>query len=202
MLKKFLENCKEPKGRFGYFVLKGMNSGHTPVANWAFGMVRWEDGDSILDVGCGGGANIARLLKKYPNSQVDGVDYSKQSVLTSRKVNADMLGRRCEITQGDVMALQFLEASYHRVIAVETVYFWPNLAEGLKEVFRVLQFSGEALIVCEMGDPEKGRKWSKHCEGMNIYTGMQIKDAMEQAGFSKVQVMKRGVWTAVLGKKE
>ena len=66
MLKKFLQNCKNPNGKFGYIVLKAMNSGHATVTNWALGLVDWKDGDSILDVGCGGGANIAKLLKKYP----------------------------------------------------------------------------------------------------------------------------------------
>lgn len=201
MLRKFLKNCKKPEGYFGHIVLKGMNCGHTPVANWAFDMLQWENGDSILDIGCGGGANIARLLKKYPYSQVDGVDYSRQSVQTSKKVNADVLGKRCQITQGDVMSLPFPSKSYHRVTAVETVYFWPDLVEGLREVFRVLKSSGEALIVCEMSDPKKGRKWSKNCEGMTVYTEIQLKSAMEQAGFTNIQVMRKGVWIAVLGKK-
>lgn len=34
----------------------------------------------ILDCGCGGGANIRRLLKKYPQSIVKDVDYSAVSV--------------------------------------------------------------------------------------------------------------------------
>ncbi|HIS49132.1 MAG TPA: class I SAM-dependent methyltransferase [Candidatus Gallacutalibacter pullistercoris] len=201
MLKKFLQNCKKPEGLFGRMVLKGMNCGHGPVADWAFGLVQWKDGDPILDVGCGGGANIAKLLKKYPHSQVDGIDYSLQSVEISRKVNAAVLGKRCEIRKGDVMELPFAKQSYHRVIAIETVYFWPNLTDGLREAFRVLDFSGEILIVCEMGDPEKGKKWSKHCDGMTVYTGRQLKSALEQAGFSQVQIFQKGVWTAALGKK-
>ena len=201
MLRNFLKNCKNPNGWFGYIVLKGMNCGHAPVTNWAFELVNWKDGDSVLDVGCGGGANIARLLKKYPNSRVDGVDYSLQSVLVSRKENADMLGKRCEIVQGNVMKLPFSNETYDRITAVETVYFWPDLLEALKEIFRVLKFSGEILIVCEMGDPDKGKKWSRNCDGMTIYTATQLKVAIEKAGFMQVQIVKQGTWIAVIGKK-
>ena len=34
----------------------------------------------VLDCGCGGGANIKRLLKKCPEGIVKGIDYSPVSV--------------------------------------------------------------------------------------------------------------------------
>lgn len=41
-----------------------------------------------MDAGCGGGANIAKMLKDFPDSIVDGIDYSEESVSFSRKTNA------------------------------------------------------------------------------------------------------------------
>ena len=67
MLKAFLENCKRPKGGFGRLILRGMNSGHGPVAGWAFDRMEWPVNGRILDIGCGGGGNIARLLRRAPD---------------------------------------------------------------------------------------------------------------------------------------
>lgn len=60
-----------------------MNNGHKKVASWGLSHLEIKDNDMILDVGCGGGRNIYRLLKKYPHIRVDGVDYSPTSVEVS-----------------------------------------------------------------------------------------------------------------------
>ena len=36
MIKKFLNNCKKPKGKFGKMIVSAMNKGHAPLALWAF----------------------------------------------------------------------------------------------------------------------------------------------------------------------
>ena len=55
MLKKFLSNCKKPTGKFGKMIVSAMNKGHAPLALWAFEVCPLKDGESVLDVGCGGG---------------------------------------------------------------------------------------------------------------------------------------------------
>ena len=56
MIKKFLNNCKKPEGKFGKMIVSAMNKGHAPLALWAFEVCPLKDGESVLDVGCGGGA--------------------------------------------------------------------------------------------------------------------------------------------------
>src|SRR5699024_1995998 len=63
MLKKFLSNCKKPEGKFGKWVVSAMNKGHAPLALWAFEVCPLKDGESVLDVGCGGGGNLVRILE-------------------------------------------------------------------------------------------------------------------------------------------
>lgn len=199
MLKRFLQNCKHPRGGFGRLVLRGMNGGHAPVAGWAFDRMEWPAKGQILDIGCGGGGNIARLLRRLPGCRVDGVDCSKESVAMSRRVNARQADR-CRVVPGDAMALPFADASYDAALAVETVYFWPDLTGGLREVARVLRPGGALLVVTEMSDPQKGAVWSRSCPGMTIYPPARLKAAMEAAGFS-VAVYTRGNWTAAIGRK-
>lgn len=55
----------KPKGFFGRFLLHGMNVGHGPLARWALAQLSLRNDAMILDVGCGGGATIARLLSRY-----------------------------------------------------------------------------------------------------------------------------------------
>lgn len=79
-----------------------MNRFHAPLAEWGLSHVRWEARWTVLDVGCGGGANIARMLKLCPEGKVYGIDVSDESVDFARKHNCTSLDRRCFISQGNV----------------------------------------------------------------------------------------------------
>lgn len=201
MLKKFMQNCCCPDGKLGYWILKGMNRGHMPIALWAFRFLPFKDGQKLIDIGCGGGANIARMLKKYPTSVVDGADYSAQSVKLSRQHNAKALNIRCHIYQANVLSLPFPDSVYDGAIASETIYFWPDLELCFREVRRILKTGGVFAIICEMSDPVKGKKWSQHCQEMTIYTPEEIRKALQAAGFSDMKTYTRGVWSMLLAVK-
>ena len=81
----------------------------------------------MLDIGCGGGATLQRLLKRSEGSTVYGIDISEESVAKARKVNAEVLDKRVFITQGSAEKLPYEDGKFDLVTAVEAVYFWPNL---------------------------------------------------------------------------
>ena len=58
---------------------------HSAVARWGLQFLNAAPDARVLDCGCG--ANIKRLLKKYPQGIVKGIDYSPVSVEKSKKVN-------------------------------------------------------------------------------------------------------------------
>ena len=68
-------------------MVEGMNRGHAPLADWGMSFFGDTRPKSILDCGCGGGGNVAELLKRYPQAEVTGIDYSAVSVKKSQKVN-------------------------------------------------------------------------------------------------------------------
>lgn len=76
----FFENTRKPVGLGGKLMVAMMNLGHSPVAQWGLRFLRLAPNAKVLDCGCGGGANIKRLLKKCPHGVVKGVDYSPVSV--------------------------------------------------------------------------------------------------------------------------
>ena len=201
MIKKFLNNCKKPKGKFGKMIVSAMNKGHAPLALWAFEVCPLKDGESVLDVGCGGGGNLVRILERCPKSRADGIDYSEESVACSRKATKKYADR-CSILRGDAMQLPYRDETYDRAVSFESIYFWPDPVQGLKEMLRVLKKGGRAVLASEMTDPEKGKFWTKRCEGMTIYTAEQLAALMGKAGFSDIKIYKtRKVWCAVEGIK-
>ncbi len=182
-------------------MLRTMNGGHAPLSNWGLSLVRPAPDARVLDVGCGGGANVARLLSLCPKGFVDGIDYAPESVAFSRKENAAELGRRCDIRQGDVGALPFEAGSFDLVTAFETVYFWPDLDKGFAEILRVLKPGGQFLLVCESDDVADS-KWPDLIDGMTIYAGEDLRARLERAGFAAVHLTRgKSGWIALVGEQ-
>ena len=162
----FFENTRDPKGFGGRLMVTMMNFAHTPVALWGLHFLHLAPDAKVLDCGCGGGANIKRLLKRCPRGIVKGVDYSAVSVEKSRRLNAEAIQRnRCVI--------------------------WQDLAKCFREVWRVLKPGGTFLICNEVnGDTDKDKKWTEIIDGMTIYKDTELKAYLEQAGFCDIAVQK------------
>jgi ubiquinone/menaquinone biosynthesis C-methylase UbiE len=200
----FFENTRKPDGIGGKIMVSVMNMGHKALADWGFQFLEIPDDGKVLDCGCGGGANIERMLREHPKTVVKGIDYSEVSVEKSRKVNQKEINtERCEILHASVMELPFKDEQFDLVTAFETVYFWPDLPKNFQEVYRVTKSGGMFFICNECnGDTDKDDKWTEKIPGMTIYRDSQLKKTLEEAGFSKVNIQKnRKGWIAVTAQK-
>ena len=199
----FFENTRKPIGLGGKIMVTMMNLGHSPVARWGLRFLELTPDAKVLDCGCGGGANIKRLLKKCPQGVVKGIDYSPVSVEKSKRVNeAAVTKGRCTVLRASVAELPFESEQFDAVTAFETVYFWPDLPQCFREVWRVLKSGGTFLICNESnGDTDKNEKWTEIIGGMTIYKDIELKSCLEQAGFFDVQIHKKKSWLCVTARK-
>ena len=199
----FFENTRKPVGLDGKIMAAMMNLGHSPVARWGLGFLELAPDARVLDCGCGGGANIKRLLKKSPQGIVRGVDYSAVSVEKARNLNRTAIQKgRCGVWQGSVEHIIFAKDWFDAVTAFETVYFWSDLPRCLREVRRVLKPGGTFLICNESnGDTDKDEKWTEIIGGMTIYKDIELKAYLEQAGFHDVQIHKKKSWLCITARK-
>lgn len=191
LLSRFFGNTAHPRGFLGRLMLRGMNRFHAPLADWALPMIDWQTDWHVLDVGCGGGANIARMLRLCPAGQVDGLDVSEESVAFARRCNRTELGRRCQVRQGEVKQLPYGEAELNVVTAFETIYFWKDLQAAFGEIRRVLRPGGWLLICCEASDPAN-TSWTDMIDGMRVYAPEDIEKRLSEAGFEDIQVYRWG----------
>ena len=106
---------------------------------------------AALDIGCGGGKTVDRLAKMAADGWVVGLDYSEDSVVVSRRKNANHIhDGRVEICHASVSEIPYEDNAFDLVTALETFYFWPAPEPDLLEVRRVLKPGGELLIACTM----------------------------------------------------
>ncbi len=201
----FFENTRKPVGIGGKVMVSMMNFGHRALADWGFRFLNIPADATVLDCGCGGGANVKRLLEKCHDGVVKGIDYSAVSVEKARKVNRKAVeSGRADIICASVADLPFEDEKFDLITAFETVYFWQELTKSFREIYRVLKRGGEFFICNECnGDSEKDNKWTEVIDGMRIYNDVQLKSVLEQVGFCNVRVQKnKKGWICVKARKQ
>ena len=189
---KVLSQCRRPTGWLGRLVARGMNISHSKLTDWGLKCISIGKRFTILDIGCGGGATISKLAGIATDGKVYGIDYSGESVRISRKRNKDLIkSGRVEIQHGSVSTMPFMDNMFDLVSAIETHYFWPDLAGDMREVFRVLKRPGTFLVV---GGAYKGsrndardRNWAKVI-GMTLHTVDELGEVLREAGFFDVKM--------------
>lgn len=190
LINSLLQHTRKPEGLVGRLILRGMNRGHAPLSKWALSYVPWQPQWKILDIGCGGGANIAQMLKYCPQGEVYGIDISEESVAFAQKKNKEWVGKRCFIESGNVENLPFKDSVFDVVTAFETVYFWENMPHAFCEVARVLKTDGLFLICCEASDPSN-TLWTSRIEGMRVHSEEELKRVLNVAGLAVLSIHKQ-----------
>ena len=196
MAHSFFANARKPQGVGGRFFVAGMNIGHSRISRWGLNHLAIKPADHILDIGCGGGVNVARMLKRAREGRVCGLDYSEVSVEKTKRVNAAAVrAGRSEIRLGSVSENPWPDNSFDMVTAFETVYFWPDMVHDFGEVRRVLKPGGLFFICNELNKSEggeaPGQYWIRTL-GINVYGPAEFREYLTEAGFAEISITTKG----------
>ncbi|MDR1867477.1 MAG: class I SAM-dependent methyltransferase [Treponema sp.] len=208
-MNNFLSNLRKPEGLGGWLMLTSMNIGHSALSKWGLKQLEIKPGDSILDIGCGGGKNISRMLKRAYTGTVCGLDYAKASVEKSKSLNRKaVLTGRADIRLGTVSRNPWQDGTFDLVTAFETVYFWPDFAHDVREVRRVLKPDGLFFICNEINIPEKGKQpyqfWIRALD-LKTYTARDFHRILTDTGFTGIVIQvkgKNGICVSARAQKE
>lgn len=201
--KKLMANVKEPQNNFlGRLLLKKMNNYHSLMSVWGLSHASFERKNLVLDIGCGGGKNLQRILKTSSSLNAIGIDVSAASVELSKKKNRRAVkSGRLQVVQGQVESLPFASNLFDLETAFETIYFW-DLERGFAEVYRTLKKGGQFLIVNEARS-EEGLKDYVNTIGFSVYDKPEIEKALKNVGFKHIRIdlHENGCWICAVCEK-
>ncbi len=207
-IKLGLNPCQNPAGLPGRIVLWLMNRQHSRVTDWGLSHVSIRKSDTVLDVGCGGGRTISKLAAMAAEGKVYGIDQSAQSVAVSSRINRKHTDSgRVELRQTSVAQLPFPDNFFDLVTAVETHFWWPDIADGMREILRVLEPGGTLVIIAEVykAANEKLRRMENVItgSGLKLLTADEHRELFESTGYADVRVFTEPVkaWICCVGKK-
>ena len=176
-----------PSSLMGRLLLRSMNIGHGRLHQWGLKAAGIQLTDRVLDVGCGGGKAISRILEET-RREVAGVDHSPEAVKTARSVNRTAISSgRLRIVESSVENLPFRDGFFDVVTAFETTYFWPELQAALTEIHRVLNRGGRLVIANEFADRASAGAWAGRLN-MRVPDSEALAGAAYEAGFLMVDV--------------
>ena len=206
--KELIVNARKPVGELGHQILDRMNKSHENMAQWGVSHFDIKEDDLILDIGCGGGRNLERFATQITTGKVVGLDYSEVSVEKSIKLNKKSVDEgKVEVIQGSVSEMPFEDNTFDIITGFETIYFWPDFINDLKEVNRVLKKDG-LLFVCNEAVYREGEmdKYDDLVEllDMKIYSEDVLKESLQKTGFKDFEAYTddENDWICIIAKKE
>lgn len=137
--------ARRPGGLLGYLLYR-FPIGHKTGFALAIGRLPPEKSDLVLEVGCGGGVFLRRLLKS--GCRAVAIDHSADMVSGSRRVNSRaMTEGRLTLHEADAAQLPIDSATIDKVYCLNAFFFFPQPAESLKEMARVLKPGGKLALI-------------------------------------------------------
>ena len=187
----FSENLMEqgghPKGLLGKIVGSLMNLNHSSIYRWGVESLTPDQGATVLDIGCGGGAAIKNLAAQIPDGTVYGIDHSAEMVDLAKRVNrSNVASGRVIVDHASVSDLPYPDATFDIATAFETIQFWPNLDGDLQEVHRVLKPGGTFMIINRY--PDLSGKNADWADVLQIHSAAEYQEHLTAAGYQAITI--------------
>ncbi|MFI5106961.1 MAG: class I SAM-dependent methyltransferase, partial [Terriglobales bacterium] len=124
---------------------EGMEQDHLPITLPVLEKMRLASTDNVLDVGCGAGWLSRRIAAMVPEGRVVGMDISDEMIRVARRTSLEH--DNLLYVAGEAREIPWEANFFTHAISVESAYYWPDPAAGLKEIFRVLRSGGQAWVL-------------------------------------------------------
>jgi ubiquinone/menaquinone biosynthesis C-methylase UbiE len=149
-----------------------------------------QDGDHVLDVGCGTGRATAAVARRTPSGRTVGLDPTPAMRRRARARRAALPRGHYRVREGVATALPFPRDAFDAVFCgyVLDVLAPPHIAAALEEVRRVLRPAGR-LVVVHLAPPRRPveRLWARLARACPPLLGgdrpMALRPLLRRTGF-------------------
>jgi ubiquinone/menaquinone biosynthesis C-methylase UbiE len=149
------------------------------------------EGETILDLGSGGGVDVFRASKLVGKSgRVIGLDATPEMIFRARETAKKHDYDNVEFRLGEIEHMPVESSSVDLVISNCVLNLVPNKELAFKEIYRVLKPGGR-ISVSDMVATQEGRRpvnpeeWAACISG--AVTAKEYQGILEKAGFVEIQ---------------
>ena len=193
LFRPFVLKGKDAKSKSKEYFNKHKNSRLAYAGYWsrdyryALSVIGKIKPDNLLDVGCGTGAFLSIVEKKYPDITLHALDLSEEMIRETASRLSD--SAICRVGDSENMPLEDL--SYKVVTCNMSIHHYPHPQKAIQEMHRVLKHGGY-LILNDMDCAAPIRAVSNlvfprlKAGDVKMYNREEILKMMRNAGFQKV----------------
>jgi SAM-dependent methyltransferase len=163
-----------------------MEEQHLPIVEPMLALIKFNPHDKVLDVGCGTGWLVRRIVLLVSAGLAAGMDVSDAMLRRAEALSAPQLN--VAFAHGGVDAIPWDSGFFTKVLSVESAYYWPDPAKGLREIFRVLSPGGAAWILINYyRDNPHCHQWGELLKvPTHLFSAEEWGELFRQAGFRDV----------------
>lgn len=175
-----------PTGWFGHVVARVMALDTARANRRVLARLEPKPGENVLELGCGHGRTLREIARRVAPGLAVGVDPSEvMRSVARRTLRREIAAGRARIEDGRADRVPCPDAGFDKVVSVHTLYFWPDLDAGLRELRRVLRDGGELLLAFHDGShPAKAKELPASV--YTLHRAETVADALEAAGFHEI----------------
>jgi len=165
---------------------EAMEHDHWPITRPVLERMRIAAADNVLDAGCGAGWLSRVLARLAGEGRVVGMDISDEMIRHARAASAEF-GNLIFIT-GAIGEIPWEANFFDKAISVESAYYWPDPAAGLRELHRVMRDGGSAWILINFYlDNPYCHQWAQKLQvPVHLFSAEDWKKLFREAGFTDV----------------
>lgn len=167
----------------------------------------YPDGSSVLEAGCGTGAQTVILTRQSPGARITSIDVSKESIRTARKRTRDQGIGNVTFHIADIYDMPFDDETFDHIFICFVLEHLHAPLDALASLKRIVRPTGTITVI--EGDhgsfycyPRSREAMATvHCLieiqerlGGNSLIGRQLYPLLKQAGFENITVSPRMVY--------
>ncbi|MCR5312311.1 MAG: class I SAM-dependent methyltransferase [Bacteroidaceae bacterium] len=138
---------REQKDRISRMLRPFLSIGTSIDTRWLTHF-NFKNDDKVLNVGCGKGEIVSRLLDLVPDGHVTGLDRSYEMANTASSRNNKAIKMcRCMILTGSARSMNFANNCFDKAVISDDVDSWDEPQRTFEEIRRVVKPGGK-LIIC------------------------------------------------------
>lgn len=183
--------ARKPSGWFGRLVApRVFNHENKHMEDFGLELLEPQKDDNNLEIGFGHGRLISEMTPQIKNGKICGIDISEQMVDLAIKHNKKWIRNgKLEIEQASIANIPFPDNHFDKVFTCNTIYFWPDSLQNIREVKRVLEPKGK--FCCTFRDKQlMESKSSAVTENreifQNLYRPDEVIELFQEAGLKNV----------------
>lgn len=146
------------------------NHPHRNAICYMLGNIEWR---SLLELGMGAGANLAKIAKVFSGKRLGGCDVNKEAIIEAEKHFKGAVLHDCPADE------VFMSDKCTDVILTDMLYIYVSKGQIKKHLKEVIRLSAKYAIFCEFHSKSwTQRFWLKLFTGYNSYDWLKLLSKM------------------------